>query len=304
MNKIKRRDFLKFTAATSTAFAFPDSVYSQPQQLMAKRAIPSTGQEMGTVSFGNTYVFHQENQEYAETTRELIRILLEYGGNFIDTNLATIWKFEERLDKETLKRLRIVTSFTESETLNVIDMDRVHEALQKKPLDFLQARNARSVRSMRENWPVLKELKQAGVVRNIGITSGGLEQYAAIEKVMREDIPDFIQLDYSLMTNISEQRMLPLAQEKGIGIIVNRPFRNGRFFSIVKGKTLPDWASEFDCESWAQFSVKWTLGHPAVTSVLTETSKPHHARDNLAAGIGKLPDREMRKRMLDLFQSF
>jgi aryl-alcohol dehydrogenase-like predicted oxidoreductase len=113
---------------------------------------------------------------------------------------------------------------------------------------------------------------------------------------------DFVQVNYSMLEPEAGERVLPTAQDKGVSVLINRPFINGEFFSIVRGHELPEWAAEFDCESWAQFSLKFILSHPAVNCVLTETANPKHAVDNLGAGVGRLPDRETRQKMLALIQ--
>ena len=115
---------------------------------------------------------------------------------------------------------------------------------------------------------------------------------------------DFVQINYSMLEREVEQRLLPLALDNGIAIVVNRPFLNGGYFSLVKGKELPAWAADFDCHSWAQFSLKFILGHPAVTCVIAETSNPLHAVDNFTAGVGRLPDQDTRLRMAALLNSF
>ena len=113
---------------------------------------------------------------------------------------------------------------------------------------------------------------------------------------------DILQVNYSLLETEAEERILPMAQDLGVAVTINRPFINGRFFDVVHGKALPPWAADFDCESWAQFSLKFILSHPAVTCVLTETANPKHAVDNLSAGLGRLPDAGEGKRMQAYFK--
>jgi len=119
-----------------------------------------------------------------------------------------------------------------------------------------------------------------------------------------DDGADFIHCNYSHAETGAEERLLPMARDKGIGVITNRPFRNGNYFKLVAGKELPEWAKEFDCESWAQLSIKWILSNPVVTCVITESSKTNHAIDNLRGGQGKLPDENQRQRISQLLQSF
>ena len=116
-------------------------------------------------------------------------------------------------------------------------------------------------------------------------------------ELMKTGTLDVLQVNYSMLEPEAAERVLPTALDQGVAVTINRPFINGRYFSVVSGKTLPEWASEFDCESWAQFSLKYILSHPAVSCVLTETENPKHAIDNLRAGLGRLPDEKMRQRM-------
>ena len=125
-----------------------------------------------------------------------------------------------------------------------------------------------------------------------------------IESLLQSDTADFVQLNYSMLEPESGERLLPMARDKGVAVVTNRPFVNGAYFPLVSGKTLPDWAAEFDCDSWAQFSIKYILANLAVNCVLTETNKTHHAVDNLSAGFGRLPDEKTRSRMLALLRSF
>jgi diketogulonate reductase-like aldo/keto reductase len=124
--------------------------------------------------------------------------------------------------------------------------------------------------------------------------------YPELERVLRDETVDFVQVNYSLGEREAERRILPLARERGIAVLVNRPFSEGGLFSRVRGRAVPAWASEFDCESWAQFFLKWILAHPATTCVIPATSRPQHLVDNMKAGIGRLPDRTARERMAAL----
>ena len=121
---------------------------------------------------------------------------------------------------------------------------------------------------------------------------------------MRLQKPDFIQINYSLMDRAADQRILPLAREMGLGVLINRPFGGGGVFQVLAGKPLPKWAAEFDCQSWAQFLLKWILSHPAVTCVIPATNNPQHLADNMRAGLGRLPDAKTRARMASLFVGF
>ena len=150
----------------------------------------------------------------------------------------------------------------------------------------------------------LREWKQQGRIRYTGIThyeSGALSE---IEKLLRSQKFDFLQINYSLMEPEAEERVLALAQERGVAVIANRPFGAGNLFSKVRSKPLPDWAAEFDCRSWAQFFLKWIVANAAITCAIPATDKPRHLEDNMQGGIGRLPDAKLRRRMVELVKSF
>ena len=296
---------MRLAAATGAALSVPVNLQAATEK-MHTRTIPSTGQKIGIVGYGNTSAFYKTDEENRSTARELIKLLIDHGGNFIDTNVPTVWNFEEALDVDLLQQLQIVTSIPErGESIGEGDIDHLYQALEKQPLDFLQVRNMSSLEATK-HWPMLKEWKAAGIVRHIGMSGVRAEQpetVKALEKVM-DDGADFIHCNYSFAETGAESRLLPMAMDKGVAVISNRPFRNGNYFKLVADKKLPDWAKEFDCESWAQLSIKWILSNPAVTCVITESSKTKHAIDNLRGGLGKLPDQEQRQRISQLMQSF
>ena len=143
-------------------------------------------------------------------------------------------------------------------------------------------------------------LKSEGLVRYVAVARHRKEFYPTMMELMKNGVVDFIQVNYSMLEPEAADEVLPLARDLGVGVLINRPFINGEYFSLVRGQVLPDWAAEFDCHSWAQFSLKYILGHPAVNSVLTETANPKHAVDNLSAGYGAMPDEATRECMRQL----
>ncbi len=148
------------------------------------------------------------------------------------------------------------------------------------------------------HYKTLRQWKEEGKIRYIGITHYTEGAYGSIEQILKTTPLDFLQINYSLLSRSAEERLFPLAQEKKVAVIINQPFEEGALFSRVKGKTLPVWAKEFDCSSWGQFFLKFILAQPAVTCVIPGTSKPHHMLDNLHAALGKLPSESQRKQML------
>jgi diketogulonate reductase-like aldo/keto reductase len=176
-------------------------------------------------------------------------------------------------------------------------MEHSLEVLQTKKLDLIQVHN---LIDWETQLATLQEWKKQGRIRYTGITHSTTSQHDEVARVLQKERVDFVQINYSLMEREAEERVLPVAKERGVAVIVNRPFGRGDLFGRVRGKPLPDWAAEFDCKSWAQFFLKWIIAHPDVTCAIPATSKPHHMEDNIGGGIGRLPDTKMRQRMVEL----
>ena len=162
-------------------------------------------------------------------------------------------------------------------------------------MDLMQVHNLLDWRS---HLPVLRAWKEAGTIRYLGVTHYALDQLGEIERLMRDELLDFVQVPYSLANRAVEARLLPAAQATGTAVLTMTPFESGALFDQVKGQALPAWAADFDCASWAQFFLKFILGHPAVNAPLPATAKPRHVADNVAAGRGRLPDDRQRARMI------
>jgi diketogulonate reductase-like aldo/keto reductase len=184
--------------------------------------------------------------------------------------------------------------WTQGREAGVAQMERSRQRLRVARLDLLQVHNL-------VDWPThlrtLRDWKAAGRVRYLGVTHYTASAYGELERIMRSEPLDFVQLNYSLAEPEAEHRLLPLAGERGIAVLVNRPYAEGALFRHVRGRPLPPWAAELGCQSWGQFFLKWILAHPAVTCVIPATSKPEHLADNMAAGTGVLPDPATRARM-------
>jgi diketogulonate reductase-like aldo/keto reductase len=166
--------------------------------------------------------------------------------------------------------------------------------------DLIQIHN---LRDWQVHLETLQEWKQQGKVRYIGITTSHGRDHEELELALETAPFDFVQLSYNIVDREVERRLLPLAQERRIAVLVNRPFRRGNLFQLVRGRDLPDWVAEFDCGSWAQFFLKFVVSHPAVTCTIPATARVKHMVDNMGAGTGRLPDADLRQRMLHLIES-
>jgi diketogulonate reductase-like aldo/keto reductase len=169
----------------------------------------------------------------------------------------------------------------------------------KDSLDLIHAWNEFAV----PNWELMRSWKDDGLARYIGVSRNASTHYEDIIKLMNTGDVDIVQVNYSALETDAEDRLLPMAMDKGVAVTINRPFLNGEYFSLVSGHKLPEWAAEFDCETWAQFSLKYILSHPAVNCVITDTSSPEHAIDNIGAGFGRMPDESQRTRIAEHIKS-
>lgn len=265
-----------------------------------RRAIPSSGELLPVIGMGTAWSFDVGSGEAERAP--LIEILREFAqpaGRLIDT--SPMYGNAERVIGELSAELGLggrmflaTKVWTQGREAGIRQMEESMRLLGSRRLDLIQVHN---LVDWRAHLTTLRDWKQAGRVRYVGITHYRTDAFPALEQVMLAEPLDFVQLNYSIATPDAEQRLLPLAAERGIAVIVNRPFEDGALFRRVRGRPLPGWAAEIDCASWAQIFLKYILSHPAVNCAIPSTSKPKHLRDNLAAGMGRLPDAAQRRRM-------
>ena len=266
---------------------------------MPKRGIPSTREMIPVVGLGSTKAVSEIPAEGTEPLEEVLRTLVAHGGSVVDT-----WPRDAANDAEFG---RVISAPDLRESLFVIlKIDRpgkeaglaqFHETqrlYQGPTTDLLQIFN---LTDLETHWPTLQELKATGETRYIGVTVSNYNLYEDLKRFMMRESPDLVQMNYSVTERRAEEQLLPLAAEKGIGVVINRPFMNGSYFRQLEGHALPGWAAEFDCTSWAQFSLKYILANQHLTCVLTETTNPRHMAENALASIGRMPDEAARTRM-------
>ena len=307
---ISRREFLAQTASLAAASSLAGCV-SIPQEKMMTRVIPGTSESIPVSALGSPDVFYITPEGATdELPKTLIQTMYDMGGRLIDTpawfrpDPPVVGPMIQEMNLQD--ELFLVGKITvDGREAAIEHLNKTIDNLGKRPLDLMLLHN---IRDAENTWPVLEEAKAEGRVRYIG-TSEATSKIPndVLEKFMREKKPDFIMPAYSIRHNEIEERILPLAADMGTAVISIETFKlgdnDGAYFSITAGKKLPEWAAEFDCESWSQFALKFVLSHPAVTCVATETSKPHHVVDNMRAGYGRLPDQDMRERMSEYFAS-
>ena len=273
---------------------------------MLTRIIPSSGEKLPVIGLGTWRAFDVDlTADIRRQLEDVLSLFVKLGGRVIDSS-PMYGRAEEVIGDLTSslgirEKLFLATKvWTRGKENGIKSMEQSMALLRTNRIDLMQVHNLVDVNTQ---LATLREWKQQGRIRYIGIThyeSGALSE---IEKLMRTEKFDFVQINYSLMEPEAEQSVLPLARERGIAVIANRPFGAGDLFSKVRSKPLPDWAAEFDCRSWAQFFLKWIVANPAVTCAIPATDKPDHLEDNMHGGIGRLPDAKMRRRMMEFVAS-
>lgn len=277
-----------------------------PQDLLPTRTIPVSGEAIPVVGFGSTKAVLEIPTEGTEPIANVIRMLLEFGGKLVDTSARPEEidrEFGQVLqDPEFVDRLFVTMKINVAGEQNGIDQFRQTQRLFGRPtLDLVQIE---SLRDLEVHWRNLRTWKDSGEARYIGVTVSNDFNHDRLEAFMRAESPDFVHMNYSVVETDAETVLLPLARDRGMAVLINRPFMNGEWFGMVEGRELPEWVAEFDCETWAQFSIKYVLSNPSVTCVLTETTDPEHMAENIRGGLGRLPDEATRRRMRELVLQF
>ena len=268
---------------------------------VVRRAIPTSNEKIPAVGLGTWQTFDvDESDAERSPLRSVLKTLVEKGGSVVDS--SPMYGNSERVvgelstDLHLNDKLFIATKvWTSGEAAGIKQMNNSFSLLKRQKIDLMQIHN---LVDWETHIKTLRTWKDEGKIRYIGITHYTESAFERIEQILKTTPLDFLQIKYSLLSRKAEERLFPLAQEKKVAVIINQPFEEGDLFSRVKGKTLPVWAGEFDCKSWAQFFLKFILMQPAVTCVIPGTSKPHHMLDNLQAGMGKLPTESHRARMI------
>jgi len=270
------------------------------------RPIPHSGEQLPIVGLGTAIVFDVgSTQAELSGPKSVVQALISHGGTLIDT-APSYGQAETVLGSilaSTRQRQQVFLGTKlehESFGSEASGLQQALRRLQTTRVDLLQLHN---VADPSQTLAGVRELKRQGLCRYVGITTTFGRAYDAAEAVVRREQPDFLEIDYAIDNRDAENRVLPAARDAGTAVLVALPFGRGRLFRLALGKPLPAWAADFDCHSWAQFFLKWVLGHPAVTAAIPGTNKATHMIDNLGAALGRLPDEAMRARMLQYVQS-
>jgi diketogulonate reductase-like aldo/keto reductase len=310
-DSISRRQAAKLIGATVAGALLPiptARTYAADESSRSiMRSIPSTGEKLPVIGLGSALTFDvRSGSPQAETVSDLMTYFVKHGGKVIDTSPA--YGNAESLIGDLAYKAHLTNSlfiatkvWARSTQDGIAQMERSLERFRTRTIDLMQVHNLADIdREMTS----LREWKAKGRIRYTGITHSEDRGHGEVERVMKLQKPDFVQINYSLLDRAAAQRILPLAHEMGMAVIINRPFGGGGIFRVISAKPLPKWAVEFDCHSWAQFLLKWIVAHPAVTCVIPATNSSQHLQDNMGAGVGRLPDAKTRARMASLFVGF
>jgi diketogulonate reductase-like aldo/keto reductase len=307
MNPMTRRDATKLIGGATAGFLLPGALAGAESSAMLIRPIPSSGEKLPMIGLGTWNVFDVDlTPANEQQLGEVLSLLVKLGGRVVDSS-PMYGRAEEVVGALASKlglrdKLFLATKvWTRGKQAGIDSMERSMSRLQTKRIDLMQVHNLVDAETQ---LATMRDWKAQGRFRYIGITHYNASAFAEVEKVLRREKVDFLQINYSIMEREAEDRILPLAQDKQVAVIINRPFGGGDLFSRVRTERLPEWAAEFDCKSWAQFFLKWIEAHPAVTCAIPATNNPKHLKDDLQAGVGRLPDGKTRGRMLELISSF
>lgn len=299
---IDRRTAIKTGFGLGVAMLWPrDGLLAQAQPLIQKK-IPSSGESIPIIGIGTARRYEEVKSETEKAPlRETIRQFQALGGKVIDSSPS--YGTAEVVVGELVEGLKIRDSLFLATKVSLRNVGReegikqIEESFKKYRTNKLDLIAVHNLRDTETQLRTLREMKQAGRIRYVGITTSFDKQYGEFEQTMKKENLDFIQVDYALDNRDAGERIVPLAGDRGMAVMINLPFGRGRLFNAVQGKKLPEWAGEFDCQSWAQFFLKYIVSHPAITCAVPGMAQAKYVIDNLGAARGRLPDAAMRRRM-------
>jgi diketogulonate reductase-like aldo/keto reductase len=305
-----RREAAKLIGGTSAGLLLPVGASltqtKSESSTMLMRAIPSSGEKLPVIGLGTWRTFDVDlTSDTWRQLEEVLSLFVKLSGRVIDSS-PMYGRAEEVIGELTSAlgirdKLFLATKvWTRGKENGIKSIERSMALLRTNRIDLMQVHNLLDVDT---HLATLREWKAQGRIRYLGVTHYNSSAFREVEKILKRENLDFLQINYSLMEAEAEQHVLPLAQERGVAVVVNRPFGAGDLFEKVRSKPLPDWSGDFDCRSWAQFFLKWIVANPAVTCAIPATGKPQHLSDNMQAGIGRLPDANMRRRMVELLKT-
>ena len=299
--ELSRRAFLALMGGLGVADGLVHGHDTAAAGPLLKKAIPASGEQLPVIGMGSSITFNVGDNRTLRAARvKVLQAFFDQGGAVIDS--SPMYGSSEEVIGHCLARISdkqalfsATKVWTLSRWLGVRQMEASQRLWGEDRFDLEQIHN---LLDWKTHLATLLDWKAQGRIRYIGVTTSHGRRHEALEKVMAEQPIDFVQFTYNILDREAERRLLPLAAERGLAVIINRPFRRGALFDLFERHALPDWASEFDCENWSQYFLKFIVSHPAVTCAIPATSRVDHMLENMGACYGRLPDTEMRERMI------
>lgn len=303
--RITRREVLKAGAAAGAAMALgPQNILAQSSDIILKK-IPSSGEGIPPVGIGTNRYGVSDSEEERAPLRATLQRFVELGGKVIDT--APVYRTSESVLGDLISELGIRDQlFLATKTDmrgSVQGADSYQASLDRLQMDKVEVMMVHNLMNATSELAAMRDWQQDGRIKYIGMTTSRAQQFEDMEKLMKAEEMDFVQLNYSIDDREAAKRLLPLAAERGMAVMVNLPFGRGNLFEKAGDSALPDYAAEFDCHSWGQFFLKYIVSHPSVTVAIPGTRKVHHIEDNFGAAMGRLPGADLRKRMEETFDA-
>lgn len=304
--QISRRTLLKALLALGfSGFTASNLLHASTLNKIVKK-IPSSGETIPVIGLGTSRTFDAlGDEELLQQLQKVMQIFFDKQGMLVDS--SPMYGSAQAVTGKLLKKINNTQNlfsatkvWTYGKQSGIQQMEESRQLWGIKRFDLMQIHN---LRDWKVHYETLKQMKEQGKIRYIGVTTSHGRFHDELETLLKTLPFDFVQLSYNIDNREVEKRLLPIALDKGIAVIVNRPYQRGDLFSHVRGKALPDWANEIDVSSWGQYFLKFIVSHPAVTSAIPATSKVKHMVDNMAAQFGRLPDAQMRKEMIAYFKS-
>ncbi len=306
---LSRRSLLKWTLTTGTSTLLPNllkiSDMITPLQKINTRPIPSTGEQLPIVGIGTWQTFDVGNNSMQRAElKKVLQTFVELGGEVMDS--SPMYGTSEKVVGDLAADLGIVNQlfmatkvWTSGEKAGIDQMQDSIQKMRRQPMDLMQVHN---LLDFKTHIKTLQKWKAEGKIRYMGITHYVDSRHNEMAELIKKYPLDFIQINYSIQSRNAEKRLFPTAQDKGVAVLVNRPYEGGQLFRKIKNVALPTWAKDYDINSWGQYFLKFILSHPAITCVIPGTSKLKHLQDNMGAGLGGLPDEKGREKLASFLQ--
>jgi diketogulonate reductase-like aldo/keto reductase len=271
---------------------------------MLQRTIPSTGETIPAIGIGSWIQFDvSNNSPEREGLKDVLKLMHQHKATLIDS--SPMYGRSEQVIGELTNEVELADKFfyatkvwTSGREAGIQQMKASMQKMKRSEMDLMQIHN---LVDWQTHIKTLRQWKAEGMIRYIGITHYTTSSHTQLEQIIQKEVLDFVQFNYSIATRDAEKRLLPLAMDKGVAVIINEPLEKGNLFEKVKNKSLPSWAADYGIKNWAGFFLKYIISHPAVTCVIPATSNPLHMKDNLIAGEGIMPDEKGRKKMAEYF---